>query len=292
LPDPQLGLAPRTVTGAIASGAERTVKDVIASGSERLASAGCETPRLDSELLLAAALGHGSRARLVLDSEQGVDGEGLAEYGRLLARRERREPVAYILGHKWFRGICLRVDSRVLIPRPESELLVEVSLSLPPGACVADVGTGCGAVALALALERPDLTITGIDSSDDALSVARENRDRLGAEVTFVCADLLDGGAYDAVVANLPYVAVGAELAPEIALFEPREALYAGNDGLDSLRRLAGLLEARPKTRFAALEVGIGQADVVGELLRSAGLRSTAIHRDLGGHERVVVGCR
>jgi release factor glutamine methyltransferase len=243
-------------------------------------------------LLLAAALGHGSRARLVLDSEEGVDGEGLSEYGCLLARRERREPVAYILGHKWFRGICLRVDSRVLIPRPESELLVEVALSLEPSARVADVGTGCGAVALALALERPDLTITGIDSSDDALSVARENRDRLGAEVTFVCADLLDGGTYDAVVANLPYVAAGAELAPEIAHYEPREALYAGSDGLDVLRRLAELLKARPKTRFVALEVGMGQAEAVGELLRSAGLRSTAIHRDLGGHERVVVGRR
>jgi release factor glutamine methyltransferase len=272
--------------------AQRTVREVIAFGSERLASAGCDTPRLDAELLLAAALGHGSRAQLVLDSEEGVDGEGLAEYEQLLARRERREPVAYVLGHKWFRGICLRVDSRVLIPRPETELLVEVALSLPSGAHVADVGTGCGAVALALALERPDLTITGIDASEDALVVARENRDRLGAEVAFVCADLLDGSAYDAVVANLPYVAVGAELAPEIALFEPREALYAGSDGLHILRRLAARLKARPEARFAALEVGIGQAEVVGELLRRAGFSATRIHRDLGGRERVVVGRR
>jgi release factor glutamine methyltransferase len=261
-------------------------------GSERLAFAGCDTPRLDAELLLAAALGHGSRTRLVLDSEEGVDGVGLAEYERLLARREGREPVAYILGHKWFRGICLRVDSRVLIPRPESELLVEVALTLPSGSRVADVGTGCGAVALALALERPDLTITGIDSSNDALAVARENRDRLSAEVTFACADLLGGGAYDAVVANLPYVAVGADLAPEIALFEPGAALYAGGDGLDTLRRLAAQLKARPEASFVALEVGIGQAGVVADLLRYAGFRATDIHRDLGGHERVVVGRR
>jgi release factor glutamine methyltransferase len=107
-----------------------------------------------------------------------------------------------------------------------------------------------------------------------------------------VCADLLDGSAYDAVVANLPYVAVGAELAPEIALFEPREALYAGSDGLHILRRLAARLKARPEARFAALEVGIGQAEVVGELLHSAGLSATRIHRDLGGHQRVVVGRR
>ena len=280
MPDPQLAIAPRTV------------REAIAFGSECLAAAGSDSPRLDAELLLAAALRHGSRARLVLDSEQGVDRAGLADYERLLARRERREPVAYILGHKWFRGICLRVDSRVLIPRPETELLVEVALSLPRGARVADVGTGCGAVALALALERPDLAVTGIDSSQDALVVARENRDRFAVEVTFVRADLLDNGAYDAVVANLPYVADGAELAPEIALFEPREALYAGSDGLDSLRRFAAALGARPEVRFVALEVGAGQARMVGELLRSAGLDTTHIHRDLAGHERVVVGRR
>lgn len=272
--------------------APRTIREAIAFGSDRLAGAGCDTPRLDAELLLAAALGHGSRTRLVLDSEQDVDEVGLAEYERLLTRREQREPVAYIVGHKWFRGICLRVDSRVLIPRPETELLVELALSLPPGARVADVGTGCGAVALALALERPDLTITGIDSSDDALVVARCNRDRLGAEVTFVRADLLDGGEYEAVVANLPYVAADADLAPEIACFEPREALYAGADGLESLRRLASRLGACPGLRFVALEVGIGQAGVVGELLRSAGLRETGVRRDLAGHERVVVGRR
>lgn len=272
--------------------APRTVREAIAFGSERLAGAGSETPRLDAELLLAAALGHGSRARLVLDAEEEFDEAALADYERLLARRERHEPVAYILGHKWFRGICLRVDSRVLIPRPETELLVEVALSLPRGARVADVGTGCGAVALALALERPDLTITGIDSSEDALVVARENRDRLGVEVTFACADLLDNGAYDAVVANLPYVADAAELAPEIALFEPREALYAGSDGLDTLRRLATELGARPELRFVALEVGAGQAARVSELLRSTGLDTTRVHRDLAGHERVVVGRR
>ena len=169
---------------------------------------------------------------------------------------------------------------------------MEVALSLSRGARVADVGTGCGAVALALALERPDLTITGIDSSEDALVVARENRDRLEVEVTFVSADLLDDGPYDAVVANLPYVADTAELAPEIALFEPSEALYAGSDGLHTLRRLAARLKARPEARFAALEVGIGQAEVVGELLRRAGFSATRIHRDLGGHERVVVGRR
>jgi release factor glutamine methyltransferase len=272
--------------------APRTVREAITLGSERLAAAGCETPRLDSELLLASALGHGSRARLVLDSEEDLDAVRLTEYERLLARREHREPVAYILGQKWFRGICLRVDRRVLVPRPETELLVEAALSLPSGVRMADVGTGCGAVALAIALERPDLAITGIDSSDDALVLARENRDRLGAEVQFVCADLLGGGVYYAVVANLPYVATSAELAPEIARFEPRRALYAGSDGLDSMRRLAARLAARPGVRFAALEVGLGQARTVQELLRRAGFAATDTRRDLAGHERVVIGRR
>jgi release factor glutamine methyltransferase len=228
---------------------------------------------------------------LVLDWTEGLDGIQLDEYERLLARRERREPVAYILGHKWFRGICVRVDPRVLVPRPETELLVEAALSLRCGARVADVGTGSGAVALALAVERPDLIICGIDVSEDALAVARANRDRLGAQVEFVCADLLDGREYDAVVANLPYVAAGAELSPEIALFEPPEALYAGSEGLDSLRRLAARL-APSGVRFVALEVGLGQAGTVGELLRGAGLIAIETRRDLAGHERVVVGRR
>jgi len=272
--------------------APRAVGEAIAFGCRRLAAAGCDTPRLDAELLLAAALGHGSRARLVLDSEEALGAIGVAEYERLLARREGREPVAYILGHKWFRGICFRVDSRVLIPRPETELLVEAALALPSSARVADVGTGCGAVALALALERPDLLITGIDCSDDALAVALENRDRLGTGTTLVCANLLDGGSYDAVVANLPYVAAGADLAPEIALFEPDEALYAGSDGLEILRRLAARLKARMGVRFVALEVGVGQAGAVVELLCTAGFDATGIYRDLAGHERVVVGRR
>lgn len=269
-----------------------TVAAATALGTERLAAAGRELPRLDAELLLAAALGHGSRARLVLDVHNDLDGASLAAYEGLLDRRERHEPVAYILGYKWFRSIRLAVDPRVLIPRPETEHLVEVALSLPDGARVADVGTGSGAVALALALERPDLAVTGIDSSEDALAVARRNRDRLGADVELVRADLLDGGGYDAVVANLPYVADGAQLPDEIALFEPPGALYAGSDGLDMIRRLVARLALRTDVRFAALEVGAGQAAAVGELMRGSAFAAIEVRRDLAGHERVVVGRR
>lgn len=279
---PELELAP----------APLTVKAAIAIGTERLAAAGCEAPRLDAELLLAAALGHGSRAQLVIDAQDDLYRAALAAYEGLLARRERREPVAYILGYKWFRGFCLAVDPRVLIPRPETEQLVEAALSLPVGARVADVGTGCGAAALALALERPDLAVTGIDSSEDALEVARQNRHRLGADVELVRADLLDDRRYDAVVANLPYVADDAQLQDEIALFEPSCALYAGSDGLDLVRRLVARLAVRTEVRFAALEVGAGQAAAVGELMRGAAFAATEVRRDLAGHERVVVARR
>lgn len=272
--------------------APRTTREAIAEGSERLAAAGCDSPRLDAELLLARALGHDSRARLVLDAHRMPDPGQLARYQQLLARRERREPVAYILGFKWFRGIRVRVDPRVLIPRPETELLVEVALSLPRGARVADVGSGSGAVALALKMERPDLVVTGIEVSEEALAVARENRDRLDVDVELVRADLLDGDRYDAVVANLPYVALGARLAPEIALYEPSEAVYAGEDGLSSLRRLAAALKASETVGFAALEVGHEQARAARDLLRTAAFTAIETRGDLAGHERVVIGRR
>jgi release factor glutamine methyltransferase len=271
-----------------------TVRDLVAAGTERLGEAGCETPRLDAELLLARALGHDSRARLVLDAATTVATDRRSRFEQMLARRERREPVAYILGARPFRGISLLVDRRVLIPRPETELLVELALDLPPGISVADVGTGSGAVALALQTERPDLLVTGIDRSRDAIAVARRNAEVLRlSEVRFVRADLLDGGHYDAVLANLPYVRPGEELAPEIVSYEPPEAVYGGGeDGLDAIRRLVSVLGNGPRVRFVALEVGIGQAASVADLVSGAGFGTVVVHRDLAGHQRVVAGRR
>jgi release factor glutamine methyltransferase len=249
---------------------------------------------LDAELLLARALGHDSRARLVLDAATTVATDRRSRFEQMLARRERREPVAYILGARPFRGISLLVDRRVLIPRPETELLVELALDLPPGISVADVGTGSGAVALALQTERPDLLVTGIDRSRDAIAVARRNAEVLRlSEVRFVRADLLDGGRYDAVLANLPYVRPGEELAPEIVSYEPPEAVYGGGeDGLDAIRRLVSVLGNGPRVRFVALEVGIGQAASVADLVSGAGFGTVVVHRDLAGHQRVVAGRR
>jgi release factor glutamine methyltransferase len=267
-----------------------SVRDALASGAARLAGAGCDTPRLDAEVLLAAVLGVG-RERLVLDAFEAVGIEAQRRFSDFVARRAAREPVAYITGLKGFRRLELQVDRRVLIPRPETELLVEAGLSLAAGSSVVDVGTGSGAVALALKDERPDLIVTGVDVSVGALDLARRNAARLGLDVRFVSADLLHGvdGPFDAVLANLPYVAADdASLAPEITSYEPPCALYGGADGLDLVRRLIGMLDGVP---FVALEIGAGQADAVALLLEGAGY-SVARRVDLAGVERVLVGRR
>jgi release factor glutamine methyltransferase len=268
-----------------------TVSDVISEAQERLTRAGCDTPRLDAELLLAFAL-RCDRATLVMAANERAKPPALRVYRELIDRRCAREPVAYITGRREFRRISVAVDRRVLIPRPETELLVEVGLGLPDGVSVVDVGTGSGAVALALKDERPDLSIVGLDVSGDALAVARANAVRLGLDVSFAAADLLDDpGRYDAVLANLPYVAAdaAATLAPEIMLWEPRGALFAGDDGLELIRRLIAQLGAAP---LAALEVGLGQSALVASLLRDAGFASVERLADLAGVERVVVGRR
>jgi release factor glutamine methyltransferase len=266
-----------------------SLADAVRAAASKLAAAGVDSPRLDAELLLAGALGI-DRARLVLDAGAPLPADEAARFEALVARRAAREPVAYILGRKAFRSIELAVDRRVLIPRPETELLVEVALSLPAGASVADVGTGSGAVALALAAERPDLAVTGIDVSEDAVAVARTNGARLGLVVEWVVGDLLDGGRpYDAVLANLPYVAEGASLAPEISRYEPTGALFAGEDGLDVIRRLVAQLDG---VSFVALEIGFDQGEAVSSLLRGAGFGSVIVERDLAGLDRVVVGRR
>src|ERR1700759_2249584 len=271
-------------------GACRSVRlPEVARGAATLAAAGVDTPRLDAELLLAEALGI-DRTRLFLGSPA-VPPANRARFEQLIQRRVAREPVAYILGRRDFRRLTLAVDRRVLIPRPETELLVEVGLGFPEGFRVADVGTGSGAVALALKDERPDLNVVGIDLNKGAVAVARDNASRLGLAASFVEGDLLDGlpGRFDAVLANLPYVAEGASLPPEISEWEPASALFAGADGLDGIRRLVLQLGG---VSVVALEIGFDQADAVAALVSGAGFGSVERLRDLAGHERVVVGRR
>ena len=196
-------------------------------------------------------------------------------------RSAGREPVAYITGRRGFRHLELAVDERVLVPRPETELLVEIGIELrAQGARVVDVGTGSGAIALALAQERPDLEVHATDSSADALDVARANAVRLGLDgaVTFHEGDLLAGvGAVDAVLSNPPYVAEGerATLAPEITRHEPPGALFAGDDGLDVIRRLVPAA-AQAGARLLAIELGEGQAAAVAQLMHASRLRRRA----------------
>jgi release factor glutamine methyltransferase len=222
----------------------------------------------------------------VVDADKVLDPASVAAFNALVSRREAREPVAYILGRKAFRRLTLQVDRRVLIPRPETELLVEVGLTLASGASVVEVGTGSGAVALALKDERPDLTVVATDVDPAALDVARENGRRLGLDVEFVLGDLLGGvdGEFDALLANLPYVPEGCGLEPEIESYEPAVALFSGPDGLDLMRRLIPMTAG---VALVALEVGLAEA--VESLLRRAGFESVERLRDLAGHERVVV---
>ena len=269
------------------------VADELKHATAELAQSGAESPRLDAELLLAHALGI-DRAGLVMAADEQLSGDIRTRYLALLVRRVRHEPVAYILGRKGFRRIDLAVDPRVLIPRPETELLVEVGLTLPPRTRVIDVGTGSGAIALALKQERPDLEVTGVDVSAGALSVARLNATRLRLDVRFLESDLLAGAGegYGAVLANLPYVGVTAPLPPDVAQYEPPAALFSGLDGLDHVRRLAAQIRDRDAVELVALEIGFDQADAVAAMVAEAGFPKVERIADLAGHDRVIVGRR
>jgi release factor glutamine methyltransferase len=271
-----------------------SIADALEGAITAITAAGCETPRLDAEVLLAHVL-KAPRERLLIDRELVVAGPAVRAFQDAVRRRAvLREPVAYIVGLRGFRHIELAVDSRVLVPRPESELLVEYGLTLPSGLSVLDVGTGSGAIALALKHERPDLRVSAADVSDDALALARENARSLELDVDFIHADLLRGLAdeFDAVLANLPYVAESerAALAPEITRHEPPGALFAGADGLDAIRALIAQLVGRERLAFVTLELGAGQAQAVAELLFAAGFEKVECMRDLAGIERVVSG--
>jgi release factor glutamine methyltransferase len=269
-----------------------SVRDALDSAVIALTAAGCDTPRLDAELLLAAAMGV-DRAAIVADPGRAIEPDAARRFIEYAARRREREPVAYILGRKEFRSIELAVDPRVLIPRPETEHLVEALLDLPEGSRVCDVGTGSGAIALALKSERPDLDVVATDASADALAVAEANARRLGLDVSFHHGDLLAGvhGRLDAVVCNPPYVEDGAELAPDIVRYEPALALRAGPDGLDVIRRLLPAVGATA-AHTVALEIGAGQARAVARLFRDAGFPEVETVADLAGFERVLVGRR
>jgi release factor glutamine methyltransferase len=281
------------------------IREALAASVDALRAAGIEDPRLDAELMLAEATGW-DRARLASHPEEEIPPPAARRFGEMVRRRLRREPVAYIVGHKGFRHIELAVDPRVLIPRPETELLVEPALELEPRR-VLDVGTGSGAIALAIAAELPRCEVTATDTSTAALEVARANAARLGLaeRVELVEATLpADSREFDLILANLPYVSEAEwdGLEPEVTEWEPREALLAGADGLDAIRALLAegvrslLRRPQPNANAAggliALEIAEGQAGAVRALLGEAGFSAVETRTDLAGIERVVIGRR
>lgn len=281
-----------------------TVLRVLTWTAERFGQEGLDSPRLDAELLLAHCLGV-ERVRLYMDHEKPLLPEELGRYRELVRRRLRREPVAYITGTREFWSLPLVVSDRVLVPRPETETLVEQALRIVgelglDAPLIVDVGTGSGAIALALASELPRARVLALDVDPAALEVAAENARRLELELTPLRGDLLDAlppdtGPLDLVVANLPYVA-SAELdglQPEVARWEPRRALDGGPDGLDPLRRLVPQAAARlGGGRALVLEVGAVQAPVATRLCAEHGFEAARVVQDLAGLDRVVCALR
>lgn len=270
-----------------------TLGEVLKASDEFLARKGVDSPRLDAELLLSHALGL-TRIELYTQHDRPLSEAERAKARELVERRGRREPLAYILGEWGFRRLTLKTDARVLVPRPETEIVVERALLLIEGIAaprVVDVGTGSGAIALAIAQERPDSHVTAVDVSPEALSLAGENAERLGLSVELVQTSLLEGiaGPFDLVVSNPPYVEAEEidALQPEVRDWEPRLALVSDGQTEAVVHGAAAILGPGGAL---VLECHEDRADEVGAALRAAGYADITITRDLAGRERVVEG--
>lgn len=275
-----------------------TVLDLLKWTASYFAGKGIENGRLDAELLLAEIL-QLNRIGLYLNFDRPLNSDELAAFRVLIERRARREPIAYILGRCEFWSLPFKVGPAVLIPRGDTETLVEAALKvLPQGGSLLDIGVGSGAIALAIAHERPDAQVEGIDLSPAALAIAIENAQRLGLADKVVLREgdlfaLQGSNQYDVIVSNPPYIAIGeqAALMPEVRDFEPALALFAGDDGLDCYRALIPAARGGLKSSGTLLvEVGAGQAPAVTELFAVAGYTEIFTNRDLAGIERVVAG--
>ena len=282
------------------------ILEVITKTTPYFEKQGVDSPRLTIELLLAHLLKL-KRMQLYLEFERDLDDATLGKLRELVKRRADGEPLQYIIGHVDFMGHEIAVDRRVLIPRPETELLVEVVLNrlkstvngLPSTVSLVDVGTGSGCIAIALAKKLSDATVYAIDSSPDALAVATANvaRHQVENNVRLMEGDLLstlpDSLQATAIVSNPPYIATGdmPGLPREVRDFEPVRALAAGEDGLEVIRRL--VREARrflSPAGFVALELGAGQREAVAAIFADNNFDVAQVEKDLQGHERVIVG--
>ena len=279
----------------------RRVLEKIDQAARRLAASGIESARLDAELLMAAAVG-ASRAAVITGSID-LTPAALDKFDALIARREKREPVAYLLGRKEFYSLDFEVSPAVLIPRPESELVVAAALEViaaAPDARVLDIGTGSGAIAVAIAVNAARAHVTGVDISADAIAVASRNAARHRVEDRMRlrrgdCFDMLDGGpalgSFEVIVSNPPYLddTEIAALEPDIRAFEPRLAMSAGAGGLDVFRAIAaGAPRHLAHDGQLIVEVAAGQAAAVAKLFAQAGLRVVSVINDFAGQPRVV----
>ncbi len=295
-----------------------TIEAVLRWTTDDLRGRGLESPRLDAELLLARALGT-TRIQLIVDAKRSLEAKELARHRDLVRRRRAREPMAYILGEREFYGRSFRVDRRVLIPRPDTEALVDVAIERTRAVSMCmralDLCTGSGCVAITLARERATSFVVATDSSEDALVLARENALRLGAyNLVFRRGDLfgaLEVGQsrergerraaaaksdcrFDLITANPPYVPAGeiAALEPDVRDFEPRGALDGGPDGLTALRRVVADAPTHlaPRGGVLAVEVGAGEAPAVVAMFERAGFGRIEVRRDYARIDRVVSG--
>jgi release factor glutamine methyltransferase len=274
-----------------------TVLKILQWTADYFASKQIDAARLEAELLLAATLGL-DRVGLYVNFERPLDSSELAAFRERVRRRAQREPLQYILGETEFWSLVFEVNDAVLIPRADTEILVEETLArIEEKSRVLDVGTGSGAIAIALAHEKPGIQVTALDCSESALDVARGNalRNGVAERVNFVVGDLaaLPPGKYDAVVSNPPYIPTRdwSQLMPEVRNYEPRLALDGGEDGLTAYRHLAvqaGLILV--SGGWLLVEVGIGLAKDVSALFKAAGLAEVAHRHDYAGIPRVVMG--
>jgi release factor glutamine methyltransferase len=274
----------------------RTVVDFLGLASAYLAARDFEHARLDAEILLGDVLGL-KRLELYLHHDRPLAPAEIDAFREHLRRRGRGEPVAYLVGTCGFRTITLATDARALVPRPETEGLVELAIArLPDGGALLDLGTGSGAIALSVAAERPDAAVTAVDVDAGALALAAENAARLDLEPRLLESDLFAGlpagDRFDVIAANLPYVPTGDDrVEPGVHAHEPHGALYAGSDGLDVIRRAITGAPARLRPGgWLVLEFGMGQAFAVLGLLGEGGFADVAADRDLAGIDRYGMG--
>ena len=276
-----------------------TIGSLVKWATDDFRARGIQNPRLDAELIVAFALGI-DRTHVIIDANRPLEGAELAKLRELVKRRRAHEPVAYLRGEREFYGLTFRVDSRVLIPRPDTETLVDVALARSAHLSLSmrqlDLCTGSGCVAIAMAKQRPTAKVTATDLSEDALALARENALRLGAyNVAFVPSDLFERvtGKFDVITANPPYIPTAEveTLQPDIKDFEPRLALDGGADGLAIVRRIVQEAPAfLAPGGLLAMEIGAGEAPDVRALFEARGFTDVRVERDIARIERVVSG--